>query len=146
MLNRWGAPVRCLVSFFLSVVALTWIFPTWAEPDALQSLSGEWHQIASNAGRCANCRIIVRMAGENFSVKASNGWAAVVRPSFQGKPYAAGKGSWEPNSGGSYGGKEFYLNLGIVNNRLLMLMTVLGPDGKLSNINATFQKESGESL
>jgi hypothetical protein len=60
----------------------------------------------------------------------------------------AGKGNWKPNFGGTYGGKAFYLNLGIVDDKLLMLMTVPGPNGTLRNIKATFEKEaaSGEAL
>ena len=88
------------------------------------------------------------MNGQNFIVKASNGWSAVARPSFQGRPFVAGTGSWKPNFGGAYGGKAFYLNLGMVGDKLLMLMAVPGPDGRLRNIKATFEKEapSGEAL
>ena len=132
--------MRYLVSLFLAFVASTWCCLAQAEPGSLQSLSGEWHQIASNAGQCGNCRITVEMDGQNYIVKASNGWSAVVRSSFQGKPFAAGKGNWKPNFGGAYGGKAFYPNLGIVDDKLLMIMTVPGPDGKLRNIKATFEK------
>ena len=140
--------MRYLVSLFLAVVASTWCTLAWAEPVPLQALSGQWHQTASNAGKCDNCQIMIEMNGQNFIVKASNGWSAVAHPSFQGKPFVAGKGSWKPNFGGAYGGKAFYLNLGMVGDKLLMLMTVPGPDGRLRNIKATFEKAapSGEAL
>ena len=38
--------------------------------------------------------------------------------------------------------KRFFLNLGMVDDRLLMLMTVPGSNGKLRNIKAIFEKLS----
>jgi hypothetical protein len=111
-------------------------------------MQGEWHQIFSNAGQCADCRVVVERNGPDFTVKANNGWSAIVRPSFQERAFATGKGSWKSNFGGVYGGKAFYLNLGIVDDKLLMLMTVPGPNGRLRNIKATFEKRpaSGEAI
>ena len=81
-------------------------------------------------------------------MKASNGWSAIVRPSLHGKTFVAGKGSWKRTVGGAYGGRAFYLNLGLLDDKLLMLMTVPGPDGQLRNIKAVFEKEpaSGETF
>lgn len=135
---------------FVLLVAITSICPFVASAGStsLQSLMGEWHQIASNAGDCADCRILVEKNDSDFTVKASNGWTAIVRPSFQRRVSLAGKGSWESNFGGIYGGKPFYLNLGIVGDKLLMLMTVPAPNGGMRNIKATFDKipESGRTL
>lgn len=98
--------------------------------------------MASNAGKCLDCQIVVGRNGQDFTVKANNGWSAIVRPSFQGKPFVAGKGSWDSNVSGSYGGKGFFLNLGMIDDKLLMLMTVPGRDGKLRNIKAIFGREA----
>ena len=73
---------------------------------------------------------------------SNNGWSATVRQSFQGKPFVAGKGIWEPNVTGVYRGKAFYLNLGMKDDKLLMLMTVPGQDGTLRNIKAIFEREA----
>jgi hypothetical protein len=54
----------------------------------------------------------------------------------------AGKGSWAPNFGGVYGGKAFFLNLGVKDDNLLMLMTVPGRDGELRNIKAIFKRQT----
>ncbi|WP_234819492.1 hypothetical protein [Rhodopseudomonas palustris] len=111
-----------------------------AEPTSLTSLRGEWLQVDSNAGHCADCRIVIEESGSDFTVKANNGWSAVVRQSFEGKPYVAGKGSWRPNIRGFYGGKQFYLNLGMKDDQLLMLMTVPRPDGRTNNIKSIFRR------
>jgi len=95
--------------------------------------------MASNAGRCADCRIVIGRDGLDFTVKASNGWSAIVRPSFEGKPFVAGKGSWKSNVSGVYGGNAFFLNLGMKGDKLLMLMTVPSR-GKLLNIKAIFER------
>jgi len=114
-----------------------------ADPVPLQSLSGEWHQVSSSAGKCGDCRVTVKMSGQSLTVTANNGWSAIVQPtSLQGKIFVAGKGSWKPGFGGTYGGKAFFLNVGLVDDRLMMLMTVPYPDGKLNNIKATFEKVS----
>jgi hypothetical protein len=134
--------MRCLASLLLAAIASIWCSLVQAETDSLQSLPGEWHQVVSNAGTCADCRVVVEISGQDFVVKASNGWSAIVRPSLQGKVYAAGKGSWEPKVGGGYGGRAFHLNLGLLDDKLLMLMTVPGSNGKLRNIKAVFRKES----
>lgn len=75
-------------------------------------------------------------------MKANNGWSAIVRPSFQGKPFVAGEGSWPPNYGGVYGGKAFFLNLGMKEDELLMLMTVPGRNGELLNVKAIFRRQT----
>ncbi len=137
------------IAFFLFVaITSTWSALARAEPASLQSFQGEWRQIFSNAGECADCRVVVERNGPDFTVKANNGWSAIVRPSFREKAFAAGKGSWEPNFGGVYGGKAFYLNLGIVDDKLLMVMTVPGPGSGLRNIEAVFEKRSasGEAI
>jgi len=135
--------MRWLVSVFLAVTGSIWCSLAQAESIPLQSLPGEWHQVVSNAGKCADCKIVVETSGQDFVVRASNGWSAIVRPSFfQGKTFIAGKGSWEPKVGGVYGGKAFSLNLGLLNDKLLMLMTVPGPHGQLYNVKAVFEKES----
>jgi hypothetical protein len=131
-----------LAFLFLAVIGSSWCSVAQAEPGTLQSLPGEWHQVASSAGRCADCRVVVASEGQDFTVTANNGWSAIVRPSFQGKAYAAGNGSWKPNIGGGYGGRVFHLNLGLLDDKLLMLMTVAGPNGRLRNIKAMFKKES----
>lgn len=113
-----------------------------AESSSLRYLPGEWYQIASNAGKCADCRILIERNGEDFTVKANNGWSAIVRPSFQGKPFVAGEGSWPPNYGGVYGGKAFFLNLGMKEDELLMLMTVPGRNGELLNVKAIFRRQT----
>ncbi|MFL9503208.1 hypothetical protein ACJMQP_24385 [Rhodopseudomonas palustris] len=113
-----------------------------AEPTILSSLPGEWLQVDSNAGHCTDCRILIEENGSDFTVKANNGWSAVVRQSFQGRPYVAGKGSWSPNTRGFYGGKPFYLNLGLKDDLLLMLMTVPSPNGKISNIKSIFKRHA----
>jgi hypothetical protein len=143
-----GSSMRCIAFLLLVAITSTWSSLVRAEPTSLQSLQGEWHQLASNAGECADCRVVVERNGPDFTVKASNGWSAIVRPSFQERASVAGKGSWQPNFGGVYGGKAFYLNLGIVGDTLLMIMTVPGPNGGLRNIKATFEKRpaSGEAL
>jgi len=134
--------MRCAVFAFLFAIASTWSAVVQAEPDPLKSLQGEWHQIVSNAGKCADCRIVVGSNGEDFTVTSNNGWSATVRQSFQGKPFVAGKGIWEPNVTGVYRGKAFYLNLGMKDDKLLMLMTVPGQDGTLRNIKAIFEREA----
>ena len=134
--------MRFPIPLLLAVVASTWCSLAQADPGILQSLSGEWRQVSSNAGKCDNCRVTVEISGRNLAVTANNGWSAVVQPGSQDGTFVAGKGSWKPGFGGAYGGKAFFLNLGIVDDRLLMLMTVPGPDGKLSNIKATFEKRS----
>jgi hypothetical protein len=140
--------MRRAALLFLLATCSTWSSLTRAEPAYLQPLLGEWHQIASNAGKCADCRITVEKNGREFIVKASNGWSAIVQPSFQGRASVAGKGAWKPDFGGPYGGKPFYLNLGVAGGKLLMLMTVPDPDGKLGYIKATFEKApaSAETL
>jgi hypothetical protein len=112
------------------------------EPVPLRNLQGEWHQIDSNAGKCSDCRIRIERVGEDFKVNASNGWSAIARSSFQGKPFISGKGSWRMNFGGVYSGKEFFLNLGMQGDELLMLMTMPSPDGQLQNIKAIFRKRA----
>ncbi|MBN9600022.1 MAG: hypothetical protein J0G28_10175 [Afipia sp.] len=134
--------MRCLASLLLATIGSIWCSVVQAEPGSLQSLPGEWHQVASSAGRCVHCKIVVASDGRDFTVTASNGWSAVIRPSFQGKDYAAGKGHWEPNVGGSYGGRAFHLNLGFLDDKLLMLMMVPGPNGQLHSVKAVFKKES----
>jgi hypothetical protein len=134
--------MRFAVFVLLLALSSTWSSLVQAESASLRYLAGEWHQIASNAGKCADCRILVERNGEDFTVKANNGWSAIVRPSFQGKPFVAGKGSWTPNFGGVYGGKAFFLNLGMKDDNLLMLMTVPGRNGELRNIKAIFERRS----
>lgn len=126
------------ISFF--VTAIAWSAAVKAEYAALKSLLGEWHQIASNAGACIDCRIVVGKNGADFSVKSNNGWSATVRQSFQGKPFIAGEGTWDSNVTGVYKGKPFFLNLGIKEDQLLMLMTVPGRNGALQNIEAIFER------
>jgi hypothetical protein len=134
--------MRCAVFAFLLAIISTWSNLVRAEPASLEFLPGEWHQIISNAGKCADCRIVVGSNGQHFTVKSNNGWSATVRPSFEGKPFVAGKGSWERNVTGVYGGKAFFLNLGMKDDQLLMLMTVPGRDGTLRNIKAIFEREA----
>lgn len=135
--------MKFLISLLLTAVISIWGSLAQADPSALQSLSGEWHQVFSNAGKCDDCRVTVKMNGQNLTVTANNGWSAILQPtSFQGKTFVAGKGSWKPGFGGTYEGKPFFLNLGIVDDRLLIVMTVPSPDGKLRNIKATFEKGS----
>lgn len=135
--------MRWLASVLLAATGSVWCSLAQAEFDSLRSLPGEWHQVVSNAGTCADCRVVVETSGQDFVVRANNGWSAIVRPShFQGKTFIAGKGSWEPKVRGIYGGKAFYLNLGLRDDKLLMLMTVPGPRGQLYNVKAVFEKES----
>ncbi len=83
------------------------------------------------------------MNGQNLTVTANNGWSAILQmKSFKGVTSVAGEGRWKSGFGGSYGGKAFFLNLGMVDDRLLMLMTVPGSNGKLRNIKAIFEKLS----
>ena len=134
--------VRFVTFAFLLAIASIWSNPVWAGSASLEFLPGEWHQMASNAGKCLDCRIVVGKNGQDFTVKANNGWSAVVRPSIYGKPFVAGKGSWDSNVRGVYGGKPFFLNLGMMDDKLLMLMTVPGRDGTLRNIKAVFAREA----
>lgn len=76
-------------------------------------------------------------------MNASNGWSATVRRSDREKPFVAGKGSWRANAGGPYAGKEFFLNLGMKDDELLMLMTVPSSNGKLLNVKAIFRRQAG---
>lgn len=133
--------MRRAIFVFLLAVTSTWFTLVRAEPASLEFLPGQWHQILSNAGQCPDCRIVVGTNGQDFTVKASNGWSAVVRPSFQGKPFVAGKGSWDANASWVHGGQAFFLNLGMKGDKLLMLMTMPGRDGTLRNIKAIFERE-----
>jgi hypothetical protein len=126
----------------LLAILLTWPSLAQTEPVVLRVLPGEWFQIASNAGKCPDCRIRIERAGQDLTVTSSNGWSAIVRQSFQGKPFVAGKGGWRQNVRGVYGGREFYLNLGMKGDELLMLMTVPSPDGNLHNIKAIFRRQA----
>ncbi|GEC16195.1 hypothetical protein [Nitrobacter winogradskyi] len=135
--------MRTAVFALLLTISSTWSNLVQAESSSLRYLTGEWYQIDSNAGKCADCRILIERNGEDFTVKANNGWSAIVRPSFEGKPFVAGKGSWPPNFGDVYGGKAFFLNLGIKEDELLMLMTVPGRDGELRNVKAIFRRQTG---
>ncbi|WP_398467981.1 hypothetical protein [Tardiphaga sp.] len=132
--------MRCLAFACLFATATTLPATLKAESASWKPVQGEWHQIASNAGTCADCRILVANNGADFTVKSNNGWSATVRQSFsQGKTFIAGKGSWDQTSG-AYGGKPFFLNLGLKGDQLLMLMTVPGRDGTLQNIQAIFER------
>lgn len=104
------------------------------------SLEGEWHQITSNAGKCADCRISIEENETDFTVTANNGWSAVVRTSLDEKKAALGHGSWKPDFGGPYGGMPFLLRLGVVDGRLLMVMTVTKANGSVTHIKAVFER------
>lgn len=134
--------MRSAIVIFLLAILSTWPSLAQTEPVVLRVLPGEWFQIASNAGKCPDCRIRIEIAGQDFTVTSNNGWSALVRQSFQGKPFVAGKGGWRQNVSGVYGGKEFYLNLGMKGDELLMIMTVPSPDGKLHNIKAIFGRQA----
>lgn len=128
--------MRFLVVFLFALTSI-WSPQAGAEPVSLQ---GKWHQVASNAGKCSDCSILVEWTGSNFTVTANNGWSAIVQPDPGGKAAALGKGNWKPSFGGAYGGRPFLLHLGIVNGKLLMIMTVPKPDSSVSHINAVFEK------
>lgn len=70
---------------------------------------------------------------------ASNGWSAILQP--DGTYAASGEGDWKPNFGGSYGGRPFLLRIGIVADKLLMVMSVSRADGRISHIKAAFEKK-----
>lgn len=130
-----------IIAFLLAIFSAR---PGLAQTESALSkiLPGEWYQIDSNAGKCSDCRIRIETVGEEFSVNANNGWSGIVRLSFQGKPLVAGRGSWRSNFGGNYAGREFFLNLGMKGDDLLMLMTVPTSDGRLHNIKAIFRRKA----
>jgi len=134
--KQLGFDMRCAVlAFLLSVTSVT----AQAEPASSKFLQGEWHQVASNAGKCADCRIVIGQSGEDFTVKANNGWSAVVRRSSKRKlAFMVGKGSWDSNFGGVYGGRTFSLKIGMKGDSLLMLMKVPGR----SDVKSIFKKET----
>uniref|UniRef100_Q07J92 Lipocalin-like domain-containing protein n=1 Tax=Rhodopseudomonas palustris (strain BisA53) TaxID=316055 RepID=Q07J92_RHOP5 len=134
--------MRSTIIVFLLAVLVTSPSLAQNEPVVLGALPGEWYQIASNAGKCQDCRIRIERVGQDFTVTSNNGWSAIVRQSFQGKPFVAGKGGWRQNFGGVYAGRAFFLNLGMKGDELLMLMTVPSPDGNLQNIEAIFGRQA----
>ncbi|MGO3927256.1 hypothetical protein NP284_02985 [Rhodopseudomonas pseudopalustris] len=129
-------------AIIIVLLAIAALFYKWTEPDpAALALVGEWYQIESNAGKCADCSLVVARDGGSFAVKASNGWSAVVRPSQDGQPAMTGKGRWLPNSGGpAYRAKEFDLHLAMKGEVLSMLMLIPGADNKTFGVEATFKK------
>ena len=122
-----------------------WSLQARAEP---VSLPGEWYQVASNAGACADCRVSIERTGRGFSVEANNGWSAVLRPSPDRTVAAVGEGSWKPNFGGVYGGRPFILRVRFADDKLLVIMSVSKADGRIAHIKAAFEKRGagGEAI
>ena len=137
--------MRILLALLLLTIAP--ILDAQAQPGAA-SLQGNWHQIVSNAGQCEDCRISIERKGLDFHVTASNGWSAVVRPHSGDVSLVLGQGRWQPNSGGTYGGRSFDLLLGVIDDKLIMIMTVRKPGGRISRIKAAFEKQepAGEAI
>ena len=137
--------MRILLALLLLTIAP--ILDAQAQPGAA-SLQGNWHQIVSNAGQCEDCRISIERKGLDFHVTASNGWSAVVRPHSGDVSLVLGQGRWQPNSGGTYGGRSFDLLLGVIDDKLIMIMTVRKPGGRISQIRAAFKKQrpAGEAI
>ena len=137
--------MRILLALLLLIFAP--ILGAQADPGSV-SLQGDWRQIVSNAGQCEDCRISIERKGLDFHVTASNGWSAVVRPQSGDVSLVLGKGRWQPNSGGTYGGRSFDLLLGLVDDKLIMIMTVRKPGGRISRIKAAFEKQgpAGEAI
>ncbi|MDB5644736.1 MAG: hypothetical protein JWQ05_405, partial [Methylobacterium sp.] len=52
--------------------ALVVSLPAAAAED-IETIFGEWEQIASNAGACPTCRITFETRGKSFTVTANNG-------------------------------------------------------------------------
>lgn len=129
-------------AIIIVVLAIAALVYKWTEPDpAALALVGEWYQIESNAGKCADCSLVVERDGGSFSVKASNGWSAVVRPTQDGEFAMTGKGRWLPNAGGAaYRTKEFDLHLAVKGEVLSILMLVPSADNKTVGVEATFKK------
>ena len=137
--------MRILLALLLLIFAP--ILGAQADPGSV-SLQGDWRQIVSNAGQCEDCRISIERKGLDFHVTASNGWSAVVRPQSGDVSLVLGKGHWQPDSGGTYGGRSFDLLLGLVDDKLVMIMSVRKPGGRISRIKAAFEKQgpAGEAI
>ena len=137
--------MRILLALLLLIFAP--ILGAQADPGSV-SLQGDWRQIVSNAGQCEDCRISIERKGPDFHVTASNGWSAVVRPQSGDVSLVLGKGHWQPDSGGTYGGRSFDLLLGLINDKLVMIMSVRKPGGHISRIKAAFEKQgpAGEAI
>ena len=102
---------------------------------------GHWRQVSSNAGDCARCSLDFHASGGELSVKANNGWSGEVAVLFKQRVAAAtGNGAWQEGAGGSYGGLAFSVEFQLVDERLHMQMTVPRPSGRVSRIEAVYER------
>jgi hypothetical protein len=129
--------MRAILALLLVVFSTSWAPQAVAE----SQIQGEWKQLASNAGQCADCRVAIERNGSGFTVTANNGWSAVVRPKPDGKYGITGRGKWKPGAGGSYGGTDFLLFLAVIDDKLYMIMTVPKPSNRISEIKAVFERQ-----
>ncbi|HWW47675.1 MAG TPA: hypothetical protein VNZ94_07550 [Xanthobacteraceae bacterium] len=108
-----------------------------AMPAAAQAghWSGDWQQIASNAGRCPSCRIAVAGDGRTLTVTANNGWLAQLAAGKDGGlTVASGEGRWA----GRLADAPFHIRIVERGMRLYMTMEVFTPGRPKSPIRAVF--------
>ncbi|HEY0329416.1 MAG TPA: hypothetical protein VGC77_09980 [Rhodopseudomonas sp.] len=103
----------------------------------VETLTGPWQQISSNAGNCPTCQITIDGIGA-LRVTANNGWTAtIVERERNGMPTAGGGGQWRaPNN--PLDGKTFIVEFELRGDRLHMTMTLDGGRGRLRFIEAVF--------
>ena len=117
--------------------ALVVSLPAAAAED-IETIVGEWEQIASNAGACPTCRITFETRGKSFTVTANNGWAATL--SDIRATELSGAGEWDASVRGWPAGHAFTIHFRREGDRLQMTMTVDTGSADRPIVTGTFRR------
>ena len=124
---------------FLTAIILFCITGFAAPAVAEELFHGEWKQIFSNAGACANCRVTIRQNGTSLEILANNDWTAIAEA--KDRQTAIGAGLWKHGTRRTYAGRTFDIRLWHTGyDELVMTMRVETAPGKPQTIKALFTR------
>ena len=136
--------MKILRAFFLFAAAFcSFEFPARAE-GYLDHYVGPWRQIASNAGACSSCKVVIDREGGQAQIKASNGWDANLRLALNGDsaPVLEGPGRWDTRPPHwATETKALSIRLQVHDGRLFMTMTLADTSGSPRVIKAVYRRD-----
>jgi len=120
-----------------AVISVAVLLPGAALARHNVGLCGNYKQVASNAGDCRDCTLMIADNPEiqKYFVESNNGWSAETTWVEGDASVAEGKGKW--NKGSAWAGKKFDLYLSQQGRTLTMQMTMR--DRKLGTVEAKYK-------